>query len=96
MENVTNIINDKKFLNSKIVLDNRKRATISGVEKALSSNEGCVILKVAGSNLVIMGKDLHIEKLDVESGVLEMEGEFDSFKFATSAKPSNLFKRVFK
>lgn len=96
MENVTNIINDKKFTTSKIVLDNRKRATINGVEKALSSNEGCVILKVSGTNLVVMGRGLHIEKLDVESGVVEMEGEFDSFKFAASAKPGNVFKRIFK
>ncbi|MBQ2864269.1 MAG: sporulation protein YabP [Clostridia bacterium] len=96
MENVTNIINDKKFTTSKIVLDNRKRATINGVEKALSSNEGCVILKVSGTNLVVMGRGLHIEKLDVESGVVEIEGEFDSFKFAASAKPGNVFKRIFK
>lgn len=96
MENVTNIINDKKFLNSKIVLDNRKRATINGVEKALSSNEGCIILKVSGSNLIIMGSGLHIEKLDVESGVVEIEGGFDSFKFAASAKPGSVFKRIFK
>ena len=96
MENVTNIINDKKFLNSKIVLDNRKRATINGVEKALSSNEGCIILKVSGSNLIIMGSGLHIEKLDVESGVVEIEGLVDSFKFAASAKPGSVFKRIFK
>jgi hypothetical protein len=43
-----------------------------------------------------MGSGLHIEKLDVESGVAEIEGGFDSFKFAASAKPGSVFKRIFK
>ena len=92
----TDSITDNNTGISKIVLENRKRATINGVEKALSSNEGCIILKVSGTNLIIMGSGLHIEKLDVESGVIEIEGVLDSFKFAASAKPGSVFKRIFK
>lgn len=96
MENITNILNDKKFTNSKIVLDNRKKLVISGVEKALSSNETCVILVVSGSKIFITGHNLHIEKLDVESGVVEMEGEFDALKYGNQTQKGNMFKRIFK
>ena len=95
MENVTNIINDKKFINNKIVLDNRNKITISGVEKALSSNENGIVLKVSGKKLFIGGKNLQIGKLDVENGLFEAEGEVYSVKFEGSEK-GGLVKRIFK
>lgn len=94
MENVTNIINEKKFSTNKLTLDNRKKIVLSGVEKALSSNEDNIILVVSGTKLYITGHNLHIEKLDVEAGVVEAEGDFESIKFGGSSK--SLFKRIFK
>lgn len=96
MENITNIINDKKFINNKVVLENRKKVLISGVEKALSSNDSCIVLQVSGAKLFITGSDLHIEKLDVESGEVVVLGNFDGFKFGNSTKGGSFFKRVFK
>ena len=96
MENITNIINDKKFSNNKIILENRKKAIITGVEKAISSNETSIILQVSGSKLFIVGTNLQIEKLDVESGEVVALGNFDGFKFGNSNKGGNFLKKVFK
>lgn len=96
MENVTNIINDKKFSTNKVVLDNRGKVVISGVEKALSSNSECIVLRVCGVKLFLGGHNLHIDRLDVETGVLEAQGDFDSIKFGDAKAKGNLFKRMFK
>lgn len=96
MENVTNIINEKKFTTNKVVLENRKKLVVNGAEKALSSNETCIILVVSGCKMFINGNNLHIEKLDVESGVVEIEGSIDGFKFGNNAGKGNVFKRIFK
>lgn len=96
MENITKVLIEKKFTNNKIVLDNRKKLTVTGVEKALSSNENCIILQTSGNKLFISGHNLHIEKLDVEAGVVEAEGDFDSFKYGNITNKGNVFKRIFK
>lgn len=96
MENITNIINDKKFSSNKIILDNRKKVTITGVEKALSSNDECIILQVSGTKLFVTGHNLHINKLDVEAGEVQAEGDFDSFKFGDVKAKGNFLKRIFK
>ncbi len=95
MENVTNVINEKRFNSSKLVLDNRKKLSLTGVEKAISSNEQNMIFMVSGSRVYICGQGLHIEKLDVESGMLELSGEVDSIKFGAGGN-KNMLKRLFK
>jgi len=96
MENVT--INNKpsektESLNNKIVIDNRNRISISGISKMLSSNETCINMLVKTTKLIINGKDLHIEKLDVENGYLEASGTIDSVKYSGS---DGIIKRIFK
>lgn len=96
MENITNIINDKKFSVNKIMLDNRKKVTIAGVEKALSSNDECLVLQVSGTKLFLSGHNIHLDKLDVEAGVVEAQGDFDCFKFGDAKAKGGFFKRIFK
>ena len=95
MENVTKVINEKKFNISKLTLDNRKKLSLTGVEKAISSNENNMIFQVSGVKIFISGSELHIEKLDVDSGMLELSGVVDCIKYSTGTSKS-LFKRLFK
>ena len=95
MENVTNVINEKKFNNSKLMLDNRKTLSLTGVEKAISSNENNMIFQVNGAKVFITGQNLHIEKLDVESGMLSLSGTVDCIKYGTEGN-KNMLKRLFK
>lgn len=94
MENVTNKASEKKFSISKLTLENRKKLELTGVERAISSNEQAIVLVVSGGKVVIAGQGLHIEKLDVESGVLELAGVVDSIKFGAENK--TFLKRIFK
>ncbi len=95
MEHITNIINEKKFNSSKLVVDNRKKLSLTGVEKAISSNETNMVFVVGGTKVFITGQNLHIERLDVETGLLELDGQIDSIKFG-AGQSKGLLKRIFK
>ena len=80
-------------ISEKITLINRKKIIIEGVLEVISSNENGLYLKVKDTHLIITGKDIHIEKLDINNQLLECDGQFESFKYG---KSGNIFKRLFK
>lgn len=78
----------------KIILDNREKLCIAGVKKVLSINTEMVNCLLDSNNLCIVGHNLHMEKLDVESGNIEISGQIDSIKYL--AQKQSIFKRIFK
>ena len=93
MEKVT--INQNESINSILTLTNRKKLTLTNVSEVVSSNETNILLKIAQTKVQITGNSINITKLDVASGLLEAEGNFDSIKY-DKANSQNLFKRLFK
>ena len=78
----------------KIILENRKKVTITGIEKMESVNTTQVALITNQTQLIISGTELHINKMDVGLGNVEIVGNIDSIKYAD--KKQNIFKRMFK
>lgn len=78
----------------KLVCENRKKLTLSGIEKVDSANLTQITLISQNIYLYILGKDLHVDKLDVSSGHIEITGQIDTIKYAD--KKTNLLKRMFK
>ncbi len=85
---------EKTNLNHKVLCDNRKFLQIFGVEKVESSNENQIVCKVMGTNMFVQGKNMHIEKLDVLQGILEVNGQVNSLKYQGEKK--SFWKKVFK
>ena len=80
--------------NHTLICENRQKLHITGVTKVLSSSKTeveCTIFDVA---TLIKGKDLHIEKLDLQSTTLEVVGEIDMIKYENNKK--SFWKKVFK
>lgn len=103
MENILNITktlktneNTSAGKDHKVVINNRNSISVTGVTKAESANETCIILCVLNTKMFISGHGLHIEKLDVDSGVVEAIGEIDAIKYNKTGKDGNMFKRIFK
>ena len=86
----------KSFTDSEINLKNRSFLTLTGVEKVFETNENKIQIKVAGSNLVVFGSGLSVEKLDVTSGILEVSGQINELKYLESLNKTNFFKKIFK
>jgi len=87
---------EKEFKESEIVLKNRKSLAISGVEKVYEANEAKVQLRVAGSNLLILGEKLSVDKLSVQDGTIEISGVVCDLKFNSNGGKNGFLKKIFK
>lgn len=77
---------------------NRKQGSVTGVTDVLSFDESCVVLETEQGLLTIKGKELHIGKLTLEQGEVEMEGCVESMVYSGSnpARKGSLIKRMFR
>ena len=64
-----------------MVVEDRKRLSVSGVTDVESFDEETVALATELGELLIHGYDLHINRIDVESGDLSLEGEIISLTY---------------
>jgi len=78
----------------KISLDNRKNLSMTGVTKVDNINTEIINCKLNSMSICITGKDLHIARLDVNTGEVEVEGQIDSIKYL--GEKQSFFKRLFK
>ncbi len=64
-----------------LIMEGRRNLTITGVVDIESFDEQTVILFTDIGELCIKGRALHIDKIDVETGDLRMDGEIDSIYY---------------
>ena len=83
-------------MENKISLIDRKDLTISGIKKAVILSETSIALELENSLLQVSGKNMEVKKLDVESGILVVDGQIDSIKFSSQKEKTGLFKRIFE
>ena len=81
-----------------IIMESRKNLTITGVMDIDSFDEQSVILFTEQGELTIRGVNLHINKIDVDSGDLSMEGDIDSLSYTENhpQKGGGLFAKLFR
>lgn len=66
-----------------IIIEERRRLTISGVTEIDSFDEQAVALFCETGELVIRGEGLHINRIDVDTGELSLEGvRIDGISYA--------------
>ena len=58
-----------------VIMENRKTLTISGVTDVDSFDERCISLYPQMGELVIKGRELHINSVSVETGDMSIEGD---------------------
>lgn len=84
----------------KLMLNNRKNAAITGVTDVLAFDLHEVLLETSQGMLMIRGDDLHISRLTLEKGEVDVDGRIDSFTYSEtngySGKHESLFSRLFK
>lgn len=70
-----------------INLRDRKKLLITGVHNVDSFNEECVVVDTELGIIVVRGMDMHINKLDVESATLDIEGEIAMIEYLDQTVP---------
>ena len=80
-----------------IILENRHNMTVAGVSDIDSFDEQTVVLFTDMGELTIKGFNLHINKLNIETGELTLEGEISSLTYTDEQqRGSGFFGRLFK
>jgi sporulation protein YabP len=97
------MVEEKKVIKPKaqnIILENREKMSISGVIDVESFNDECIIADTELGLLIIKGMGLHINKLNLDSAELVIEGEFISCEYSDKDSSRNrgggLFARMFR
>jgi sporulation protein YabP len=84
----------------KIMISNRKSGVLNGVIDVLSFDVGEILLETELGMLMIKGNDLHVNRLTLEKGEIDIEGKIDSLTYSdvkSSAKQNESFLgRLFK
>ena len=63
----------------KVILTNRRTCTINGVNDVISFDIHEILLDTEQGMLMIKGDDLHVNRLTLEKGEVDVDGRIDSF-----------------
>lgn len=84
----------------KLVVNNRKTSMITGVLDVLAFDLNEILLETEQGMLMIKGKDLHVNRLSLEKGEVDVTGHIDSLAYSevpqSSKKGENFFLKLFK
>lgn len=83
-------------LNHNVIIEDRKKMTLTGVKDVLSFDEETIVLETALGRLTVKGASLHIVNFDTGSGDLSAEGKVYAFVYTTEEKNGGLFSRIFR
>lgn len=83
-----------------LTLKGRKECHITGVKDVISFDVNAALLETEMGMLDIKGSDLHMNRLELTDGEIEIDGKFDAFTYSAAEnyrKPGDsFFKRVFR
>ena len=84
----------------KITANNRTACTVSGVNDVLSFDEHEVLLQTTMGMLSVKGKELHVNRLTLDKGEIDVDGKIDSLIYsdtgAAGQKSESLMSRLFR
>lgn len=84
----------------KIVINNRKTSLVTGVLDVLSFDLNEVLLETEQGMLMVKGNDMHVNRLSLEKGEVDLSGNIDTIAYSDMTghgkKGDNLFAKLFK
>lgn len=67
-----------KLQNHKLVINNRKTSIVTGVMDVLSFDLNEILLQTEAGMLMVKGTDMHVNRLTLEKGEVDLSGNIDS------------------
>lgn len=74
-------MNDITNKSQNIILEDRTRLSISGVEQVANFNETLITLETIRGGLSIKGEELNISNLNLEEGKVTIDGQISSMSY---------------
>lgn len=89
-----------QILPHKLSMSNRENINVTGVKDVLAFDVSEVLLETTYGMLSIRGKDLHVNRLTVEKGEVDVTGQIDSLTYsdvgAYKKQGESLLSRLFR
>ena len=80
-----------------LILEERGSLTVTGVEDIDSFDDQTVVIYSGLGKLTVRGNQLHIERIDLQAGELELQGQVDALTYADQpAVRGGFFARIFR
>lgn len=90
----------QKAKSHKLILNGRKTALVTGVKDVLSFDPDEVLLETELGTLMMRGTELHVSRLDLEKGEVDIDGTTDSLTYSNGTDGSkggdSLLKKLFR
>ncbi len=84
----------------RLMMQNRSALSITGIRDVVSFDENQVILDTDMGLLTMKGKELHVSRLTLEKGEVDVDGSVDSLVYSSNEayhkSGESLFSRLFR
>ena len=84
----------------RLMMQNRSSLSITGIRDVVSFDENQVVLDTDMGLLTMKGKDLHVSRLTLEKGEIDVDGTVDSLVYSSNESyrksGESLFNRLFR
>ena len=80
----------------RLQLEGREKLSVSGVEDVVRFDENCIVTTTSGGTLIITGEELHIGKLSLDGGEMQVDGRIDAVTYEdTEVRQGSFLSRLF-
>ena len=76
-------------------LEGRNQLKLTGVEDVTGFDESLIVLTTAQGDLSIRGQELHIDRIDLDSGELEVRGHVQELSYEEPSHSGGFWSRLF-
>jgi len=86
------------FKNQNVLIEDRNKVTITGVEQVESFNDNTIVLKTVKGGMIIKGEGLNVGKLNLDDGNVKIDGVINGINYmdkGTSQK-GKIVGKIFK
>jgi len=91
---------ESKTTRHTLLMDNRANLSLTGIVDVLSFDEETIVTESQQGVLIISGKDLHVVRLNLEVGELEIDGHISNLAYEDESifkqNKSTFFGKIFK
>ena len=80
----------------RLQIEGREKLSISGVEDVERFDDQCIVLRTGAGVLVVSGESLHIGKLSLDGGEMQVDGRIDAVTYEdTEVRQGSFLSRLF-
>lgn len=87
---------NKMLMRTSVNIENRERISVTGVKKVDSFDESEVSAHLESAGISIYGQGLHISRLDLDNGILIVDGFISGVEYSDADIKSGFLSRIFK